>query len=141
MATIVELSDGIEERLATISGLRGSSEWQDTVNPPVAMPLVTNISADTFDTRWTATFRILVIAGGLPQMGIGRASRALKAYMSPSGNSSIIAALEGDVTLGGVAETVVLDAANWGEEREYVIGSIPYWGAPLENVEVLFTDS
>ena len=141
MATLVQLSDGIETRLATISGLRGSSEWQDTVNPPVAMPLVTEVRADTFDTRFTATFRILVIVGGLSQMGIGRASRALKAYMSPSGASSIWAALEGDVTLGGVAETVVLDAAAWGEEREYQIGSIAYWGAPLENIEVEFTDS
>jgi hypothetical protein len=141
MATIVELADGIEERLTTISGLRGSSEWQDTVNPPVAMPLVTDIRALTFDASWRATFRILVIAGGMSQMGIGRASRALKAYMAPSGAQSIIAALDGDTTLGGVSDTIVLDAAMWGEEREYEINGVRYWGAPLENIVVIFADS
>jgi hypothetical protein len=141
MATVVELSDGIEERLSTISGLRGSSEWQDTINPPAAMPLLSDVRALTFDAVWRATFRILVVSGGLSQMGIGKASRALKAYMAPSGTESIIAALEGDLTLGGVAETVILDATNWGEEREYQINGVAYWGAPLEGLQILFTDS
>ena len=136
---IVSISDGIEARLATISGLHGSSEWQDTPNPPCAIPLVTRVQFDTFATRYTVIFRVLMLSGGISQMGMGKASRALKAYLEPVGTYSILAALDGDTTLGGEAEAIILDAAYWDQEREHLINGIAYWGAPLENIEVLFT--
>lgn len=139
MATLNQIADGIEARLATISGLRGSSEFKETVNPPAAIALVTDVRPSTFDTRHEATFRVLVVvtlAGGM-----GKASRALKPYMSPSGAPSIFAALEGDATLGGVAESVLLGEAHWSSEGIWEWGTVAYWGAALENVTVLFTDT
>lgn len=139
MATVIEVSDYIETRLKTISGLRASDGIQDTVNPPAAMPLVTRVEAATFDTRWDVTFRILVISGGLSGMGLANASRALKTYMAPSGSASILAALDQHVDADGI-ESIDIGGAFWDQEREYLINGVAYWGAPLENVVVYITE-
>jgi hypothetical protein len=57
----------------------------------------------------------------------------LAGYMSGSGASSVKAAIEADVTLGGVAHsTRVLTA----DPRPMTVGSVEYFGAEF-NVEVI----
>lgn len=101
-----EICVGFAARFATIQGLRAHAEPPPVVNPPAIV--IGDPMNGTYDMamanggvvhRMTAIL-LLTQAGGKV-----RAVEAVKAYIAKSGNLSIRAAVQGDVTLGGSAST------------------------------------
>jgi len=104
-ATVSQAAAGLATRLATVSGLRTSSFQPEQLNPPQAFPVLTNVeyhrAMNGGDVRMS--FDVIVIVGRYVDR---LAHSRLDDYLSYSGASSIRAALEGDRTLGGVAQTL-----------------------------------
>jgi len=106
-ATVSQIATGLANRLATISGLRTSAYQPEQLNPPFAFPTLNRIeyhrafSGGDVVMDWTVN----VIVGRY----VDRNSFAvLDDYLSYSGAKSVRAAIEGDKTLGGVCQTLVL---------------------------------
>ena len=104
MTTITALRTGLATRLATISGLRTLNYVPDQINPPVAVVLPSSISYDTTFVRAADEYRfdVVVIVARADEE---TAQKYLDAYCASSGAGSVKAAVEGDVTLGGAAQT------------------------------------
>lgn len=102
MATLDQLRSGLKTRLATISGLRATATMPSDVNPPAAavMP-VEGLFDEDFDGNDTYQFDVHVWVSAAD---LNRAQTAIDAYLSRSGTNSIKAAIDGDPTLGGVAD-------------------------------------
>ncbi|MEV0151537.1 MULTISPECIES: hypothetical protein [unclassified Nonomuraea] len=131
--SLTAIMDGLEARLATISGLRVSDVVPDQINPPHAFVGVPPI------TDYHASFRMgtsrlevpiwVFVSAALDRVG----QRLLADYASPSGTTSIRAAVEapdpdGRKTLGGVPgvqDVVVRDFRPLGRED---VGAIGYLG-------------
>lgn len=106
-ATVSQVATGLANRLATISGLRTSAYQPEQLNPPFAFPTLNRIeyhrafAGGDVVMDWTVN----VIVGRY----VDRNSFAiLDDYLSYSGAKSVRAAIEGDKTLGGVCQTLVL---------------------------------
>ena len=108
---ITNIRDGIETRLNTISGLQVYDYVPEgvSVTPSVTIALDSMTFNETFGTsaaglrsyRWILTLRI---AGMIPQ----EQWQALDDYLNPSGTKSILAAIDGDPTLGAVVSYTVM---------------------------------
>lgn len=109
-ATVSQVSTGIKNRLATISGLRCYDYQPEQLNPPIAFPILDSI---TYHKAFSGgnvemNYTIVVIVGRY----LDRVAHSqLDGYLSYDGASSVRAALEGDKTLGGVVQTIILDSA------------------------------
>ena len=106
-ATVSQVATGLATRLATISGLRTSAYQPEQLNPPFAFPTLNRIeyhrafAGGDVVMDWTVN----VIVGRY----VDRNSFAiLDDFLSYSGAKSVRAAIEGDKTLGGVCQTLVL---------------------------------
>jgi hypothetical protein len=131
MASITDLRAGLATRLATISGLRTTTETPDTISPPIAIVNVQNVNYDRTFMRGLDeyTFVITVIVG---RVGERSAQRLLDSYVSPVAPSSVKLAIELDRTLGGKCDTLrVTDMRNYGS---LVIGEITYLAAEFNVV-------
>lgn len=109
-ATVTQVTDGLKARLATVSGLRTFSYQPEQVNPPVAFPVLDSIDYHRAfgggDVQMR--FTIIVIVGRY----LDRVAHAnLDGFLSFSGATSLRAAIEGDKTLGGVANTLIMDSS------------------------------
>lgn len=106
-ATVSQVATGLATRLATISGLRTSAYQPEQLNPPFAFPTLNRIEyhramgGGDVVMDWTVN----VIVGRYVDRN---AFATLDGYLSYSGATSIRAAIEGDKTLGGVCQTLVL---------------------------------
>jgi hypothetical protein len=106
-ATVSQVATGLANRLATISGLRTSAYQPEQLNPPFAFPTLNRIeyhrafSGGDVVMDWTVN----VIVGRYIDRN---AFATLDDYLSYSGAKSVRAAIEGDKTLGGVCQTLVL---------------------------------
>lgn len=128
MATLGQVRDELKVRLATISGLRAHDVWPDTVNVPAALvrPL-TGTFAESYGNGTKFTFEIVLVL----QLGTLRSAQdALDAYLDPSGSSSIVAAIEGDRTLGGKADTLAV--TGWRDYGGMEIGTVTYLGVKFD---------
>lgn len=107
-ATVSQVAAGLAARLATISGLRTSAYQPEQLNPPQAFPVLTSVEYHRAmaggDVRMS--FDVVVIVGRYVDR---LAHDRLDGYLSYSGASSLRAALEGDRTLGGVAQTLQVE--------------------------------
>lgn len=106
-ATVSQVAEGIKDRLATIPGLRAFSYEPEQYNPPVAYPQLTQVEYHRAFQGGN------VVMSWVVHVVVGRwtdrtAHKALDDYLSYSGARSIRAVLEGDTTLGGVCQTLVL---------------------------------
>ncbi len=106
--TILQVMEGIEARLATISGLRTSGIYPDQLNPPVAIVGVPPISS-YHATMANGHFLIeptvtVLVSAALDRVG----QHALAEYANPTGLSSVKVAIEGDRTLGGVVDDCIV---------------------------------
>jgi hypothetical protein len=130
---LTAVMDGLESRLATISGLRVSDVVPDQINPPHAFVGVPPVP-DYHGAMRMGLTRLEVpvwvfVSAALDRIG----QRSLAGYASPSGPTSIRAAIEtpdadGRKTLGGVAgvqDVMVRDFRPLGRED---IGVIGYFG-------------
>ncbi len=108
--TITQLADGLKARLATIPNLRTFSSQPENIAPPVAYPILDQVdyhrafAGGDVVSNWS----IVVIVGRYTD---ARAFATLDGYLSFDGANSIRAAIEGDKTLGGVAQTLILNSA------------------------------
>lgn len=137
MATLAAVRDALKVRLDTIADpFDAYNLWPDTVNPPCA--LVSPVSASphtTFSARGSFFFDVLVLAAALEQGG-AKAQDKLDGYLDLSGADSLVGAIEGDLTLGGSAETVL--TGEWSDYGEIEVNDIKYLGARLA-IEVCVT--
>ena len=108
--TLQAVADGLEARLATVSGLRVFDHVPDVFSTPCAFVLPGDVeywgsfAGGNVEQSWTAT----VVVGRTSD----RASqRTLNAYMGYDGASSIRAAIEADRTLGGACDTCIVTSA------------------------------
>jgi hypothetical protein len=106
-ATVSQVASGLATRLATISGLRTSTYQPEQLNPPFAFPTLNSINyhramgGGDVVMDWTVN----VVVGRY----VDRNSfTILDGFLSYSGATSIRAAIEGDKTLGGICQTLVL---------------------------------
>ena len=108
-ATVSQVADGLKARLATISGLRTFSYQPEQVNPPVAFPILESVEYHRAMQGGNVQMRFTVMT--IVGRYLDRVSHSnLDGYLSYSGATSLRAAIEGDRTLGGVAQTLVLDS-------------------------------
>lgn len=110
VATISQVNTGIKARLATIAGLRVFDYMPDAVNPPLAFPVLTGIEYHKAfgggDVQFA--YNIGVVVGRVSDR---TAQTTLDQYMSYGGATSVRAALEGDPTLGGIVDTLILSSS------------------------------
>lgn len=114
MASVAAIADGLKNRLATISGVRAYSYQPEQLNPPFGFPVLNSVSYHqtmgmgnaVTQYEWT----VYVVVGRY----VDRVSHAtLDGFLSPTGASSIRAALEGDLKLGGAcSDLIVASSAN-----------------------------
>ena len=124
--SIPDIMRGIENRLATIPGLRTTEYIADQVNPPQAVvgcPPIPRYHATmrmgTFELEPTVT---IFVSATLDRVG----QLALAEYANPTGSKSVLAAIEGDKTLGGVvAQCFVVSFVPFGYEE---VGATGYYG-------------
>lgn len=124
--SIEDIMLGIEARLGTIDGLRVSEVIQDQINPPQAMvgvPPIPNYHATMGRGKFTVEPTVtLFVSAGVDRVG----QLALAEYANPTGAKSVVAAIEGDRTLGGVVDDcIVIDFQPLGLEE---VGQIGYYG-------------
>ena len=107
-ATVSQVMTGVKDRLATISGLRAFAFQPDFINPPTAFPTLNEVSYHGSFGGGDVIFDgvVQVIVGGVSDR---LTQGLLDGFASYSGASSIRAALEGEPTLGGVAQTLVVN--------------------------------
>lgn len=134
-ATVTQIRSGLAARLNTISGVRASASWPDTLNLPAA--IVKPTSGQYHQAMGSPgysqiTFEIVFLAAST-QLGLKRGQEALDPYLDASGSQSLKAALEGDLTLGGFAQTLIV--TGWSNYGSFAVGEIEYIGAQL-TVEV-----
>jgi hypothetical protein len=127
MATIKDLREGILTRLKDISGLRPVSHAPDRVSVPAAAIELSSLQfGATFGPNAVDVYEFTVRV---------YASRAddkagqdrLDTFINADGDTSVYQALNGDTTLGGVAQTLrVTGLDNYGV---YEVGATAYYGA------------
>ena len=126
-ADLADIMEALGARLDTVAGLRGFGYSPDNPQTPCAFPLVPSIPSYRETMRhgtYVLQFRIaLLTAAQLDKVGQHKLAR----YANPTGTSSVRAALEdGDKTLGGLVDDLVVDGFDSNGLEEVGIGS--YYG-------------
>lgn len=103
--TVTDLRNGLATRLGTITGLRVSAVIPDQINPPLAIVALDGITFDRAFHRGMDEYRFLitVVVGRAAERS---AQNRLDAYLAPTGAGSVKTAIEGDTSLGGIAQTL-----------------------------------
>jgi len=128
--TILQILQGIETRLETISGLRTTYYVADQINPPqavVGVPPIESYRAAFGRGTFKLEPQVFILVGAqLDRVG----QAALASYADVAGSNSIPAAIEGDRTLGGVVQECVVDSFRpLGMEE---VGLIGYYGGVFD---------
>ena len=110
-ATVLQVADGIKTRLATISGLRSFSYQPEQLNPPFAYPVLNSVEyhGAMGGGRVTMNWTVYVVVGRYTDR---TAFALLDNYLSYSGSQSVRACLEGDLTLGGVCQSLIVSSSS-----------------------------
>jgi hypothetical protein len=102
MASVQEIREGIDDRLATIAGLRHDPNVPGTINPPHAFvkrrQTVFGVSMDGEDDL---TFAVTVMVSWADQQN---AQETLDEYLASTGAKSIKAAIDADPTLDDIVD-------------------------------------
>lgn len=109
MSSVSDIADGLKARLATISGLRAYSYQPEQLNPPFAYPVLNGVTYHQTMGMGNAVtqydWSVYVIVGRwVDRVAITN----LDGFISPTGATSIRAALEGDLTLGGACQDLIV---------------------------------
>ena len=129
MSTITEIRAGLKTRLENISGLHVYSRWPNTLVIPAV--IIKRASGGQPHTTFASngSFRFEIKVGVSLAGGGERAQDAIDGYIDHSGANSVKAAIEGDETLGGKAEYLLL--GEWTEEQSIVHEGVEYLAATL----------
>ena len=103
----------LKTRLATITGLKTYDYIPDSVNVPGAVVGQLDLDFDASLNRGLdrASCTILLIVG---RMSESAGQTKLDGYLASSGSTSVKAAIEADVTLGGAVQTLRVTNATAG---------------------------
>lgn len=106
-ATPSQVVTGLKARLATITGLRTFSFQPSSLNPPVGFPVINRIEYHRAMGGGLVVFdcSVFVIVG---RYSDDRAFADADDFLAFSGAKSIRAAIEGDETLAGVAQSLTV---------------------------------
>jgi len=110
-ATVTELKTGLQIRLATITNLRAFAQQPDQVNPSIGGIAFPTLESITYHGAMRAglvthVFTVSVIVGRAAER---TTQNLMDTYLSF--DSGIRAAIEGDQTLGGYAQTLIVEEA------------------------------
>lgn len=110
-ATVTQLKQGIKARLDTITNLRAYATQPDQVNPSLGGIAWPTLESVTYHGAMgaglvTHTFTVSVIVGRAAER---TAQNLMDTYLSY--DSGIRAAIEGDKTLGGYAQSLIVEEA------------------------------
>ena len=126
MASVKEMREGLAERARTIPGLRAFPTVLDQVNTPCLFVFgperirYNSTLANGSNEFW---FPLRLYVARVDEKG---AQDRLDAYVSPSGDQSLKAAIDADASLGGLVDFADLrEARNYGP---YQSGSAHYLG-------------
>jgi hypothetical protein len=129
LATLEQIMQGIETRLATIPGLRTSDTIPGAINPPqaiVGVPVVDSyVTGLNPHQRPTLAPTITVlVSSALDRTG----QLALAAYADPAGTRSIPAAIAADASLGGLLGPGACQVTRFDPLGLEEVGLIGYFG-------------
>lgn len=101
-ASLLDIMEAVEAAVGTIPGLRTSETKPGQITPPMAVVGVPTV-ADYHLTsnRQQMSLQLMVLVSDAVTI---KSQRDLAAYASRTGARSIVAALEADLSLGGVVE-------------------------------------
>lgn len=130
-ATVDEIQAAIKARLDTIQGLHAYATEPETLNPPQAYPRLVDWTYDSVfefggEISVLYHFDIWVL---VPMPDFNRAQTMLNPYISPSGTRSVKAAIEEDVSLGGIVDSCRLTGG--GAYGKVTIGSVDLLGTSM----------
>lgn len=131
MASVIAVREGLDARLATIAGLRHSAFAPGVINEPHAFVMVAE-PAITFDEtmgRGSDQLHMNIVLL-TPKTSDRVAQALLDPYLAGSGSQSIKAAIEGDPTLGGVADWTVVTGVPFYGPMDY--DGVMYFGARFD---------
>lgn len=140
-ATILQIMQGLETRLATITSprLRVSDTVPDQIDPAATggYAIVGVPPLNYRESMGRGRYMLRPTITVLTSQAVSRIGQeTLAAFANPTGNASVITAIEADKTLGGIVEdTVVDDFRPLGIEEVGVIG---YYGG-LFSLRVITT--
>jgi hypothetical protein len=127
MASVQEIREGIDDRLATIAGLRHSPNVPAVVNPPHAfVKRRTTTFGVSMDGEDDTTFAVTVLVSWADQVA---AQKALDGFLASTGATSIKAAIDADPTLDGIVDYA--HATLVEEERITLVNSVEYLAADI----------
>ena len=108
--SVTDIKTGIANALGTITGLRAYAQQPDNVNAPFAWPMLDSITYNGAMRGGLITnvFTVSVVVGRSAER---TAQTALDGYLSYEGATSVRAALEADLTLGGVVSNLLVESA------------------------------
>ena len=111
-ATVTQLKTGLKTRLDTIANLRAYAVQPDQVNPSIGGIAWPTLESVTYHGAMgaglvTHVFTISVIVGRAAER---TAQNLMDTYLSY--DSGIRAAIEGDKTLGGAAQSLIVEEAS-----------------------------
>lgn len=134
--TTAQIREGIAGQLRSISQLRQvHAEFPDQITVPCAIVLdrqgeYHQALGDPGHSQ--VTVEVLVLTGAIGSAGIARSYRELDAFISPTGPQSVKAAIEGDITLGGVTDTVIVE--RYRDKGRLTFGGPEYVGVRFDVV-------
>lgn len=125
-APIIDILAGIKTRLLTIPGLRVVAYVAPQVNPPVAIvgiPPVSNYHSTMGRGKYQLEPTVTVLVSAAADEA---GQQRLLAYANPTGDQSVVTAIEADRSLAGVVDDCVVDSFRpLGLEE---VGAIGYFG-------------
>lgn len=131
IADLSVLRQRIGDSVSGVDGLNHFGYAPDRIEPPVFFPH--ELSADrtasgerTFlNTRGYVMTALLLTSTADDKTG----QDLLSKYLSEGGTLDVISAIEADVTLGGLCDTLIVDG--WDGYRLYTVGAGRFYGARL----------
>lgn len=109
-ATITEVKQGIATRLATIPNLRTFAYIPEQLNAPIAYPTLDSIQYHR-TMAVAMTEMVFTITAIVCKADARSAQSQVDPYVSATGTYSVKAALEGDRTLGGKVDDLIVNSA------------------------------
>jgi hypothetical protein len=129
--SISQVRAGLEFRLKGISGLQVYAVWPDSLMTPAA--IVRPMSGQYHQAMGTPGFSELSLEitflAAASQKGLENGQRLLDDYLDDTGPKSIKAAIEGDTTLGGIIQSLIV--TGWTDYGSLAVAEIDYLGATL----------
>ena len=134
MASLTSIRQGIGTALANISALIVFNFVPDSIEPPTAVVgVVDNVEYDSTMQRGVDKYEIPIFLY-VSRVDAQDSQETLDSFLASTGSNSVKVAVESDITLGGVAQSVrVIEADNYGV---YTINNLDYLGVEF-TVEVI----